>query len=79
MTNTILFYLHGESNNNKKIPKETKYTQTHRYRKQTDSCQNGGESEGWVKNLKGLGKKKEQTHRHRQQYGDHQGERRRGR
>ena len=54
-------------------------SQTQRHREQTDNCQRGGGLRGWVKKVKGLGKKnhpksKHRTPRHRQQYGDCQRE-----
>ena len=57
-------------NNNNKNKKQK---QTHRYRKQTDSCQTGGFWEADEKDEMDQAKKKK-THRHRQQYGDYQRE-----
>lgn len=34
--------------------KQSKQKQTHRYREQTDGCQTGGGSGGWMKKVKGL-------------------------
>ena len=36
------------------INEHTKVRETQKYRKQTDSCQRGGELGAWVKKMKGL-------------------------